>query len=203
MSSHQGYIDWEKLSGNINFAIIRLGYGRDLTDQDDATFIYNVSKCEEYNIPYGVYIYSYALDEAGARSEAEHVLRLLEATSDNFVLNVWFDMEDADGYKARHGMPSNQTLVNICDAFGSAVENAGYRVGIYASLSWLNNQLNDSKLDKYDKWVAQWNGPVTFNSARTSHTSYTGGYSFWQFCSDGIIDGVSGYVDMDLGYNIF
>ena len=80
-------------------------------------------------------------------------------------------MEDADGYKKKHGMPNNSTLVDICYTFCEAVESAGYYAGIYASLSWLNNQLNNSKLDRFDKWVAQWNN---------TGCTYKKTYSIWQ-----------------------
>lgn len=69
-------------------------------------------------------------------------------------LPIAFDMEDADGYKRKYGMPSNSTLQSICETFLSIVQKAGYYVSLYASLSWLNNQLNTAELDKYDKWVA-------------------------------------------------
>ena len=203
ISSHQNNIIWDDVAREVNFVIIRAGYGNDELQQDDKKFLENVRYCEEHNIPYGIYIYSYALNEQEAMSEASHALRLLKNTGKNFLLGVWFDMEDADGYKSRHGMPSNQTLVNICNTFGTIVETAGYKVGIYASLSWLNNQLNSPILNKYDKWVAHWNGPVTYDSARNTSTSYGGNYSMWQFCSDGILNGISGYIDMNLGYDLY
>ena len=107
-------------------------------------------------MPYGIYLYSYAMNTNDARSEANHALRLLKSVGPNFKYGVWFDMEDADGYKAKRGMPNNSTLVDICYTFCEIVESAGYYTGIYASLSWLNNQLAGNKLDRFDKWVAQW-----------------------------------------------
>ncbi len=209
VSSHQN-VDWNAAQYNINFAILRIGYGSDYIDQDDTQFLNNVRGCEAYNIPYGVYIYSYALNTADAVSEANHVLRLLENVGRNFKLGVWFDMEDADGYKARHGFfDGNQSAkeVDICDTFLSIIESHGYEAGIYASLSWLNGDLNNPRLDRYGKWVAHWNGPVTYESAKQSSTSYPKPYKYWQFCSDGHIYGITGgewnNVDLNLGYNIF
>ncbi|MBP3503190.1 MAG: hypothetical protein J6K42_06950 [Clostridia bacterium] len=63
-------------------------------------------------------------------------------------------------------------------------------VGIYASLSWLKNQLNDSRLDVYEKWVAQWNITCT----------YTKKYVMWQYTNSGSVDGITGYVDMNKYY---
>lgn len=177
VSKNNGTVNWDAVvkAGYGDFAIIRCGYGSDLKKQDDTKFAENVKKCEALGIPYGVYLYSYALNTADAESEAAHALRLLKQVGKNFKYGVWFDMEDADNYKKRNGMPSNDTLVDICYTFCNIVESKGYYTGIYASKSWLDNQLKSSKLDRFDKWVAQWND---------TGCTYTGSYSIWQYTSD-------------------
>ncbi len=180
VSSNNGAVIWECVkNAGYEFAIIRLGYGNDESRQDDSQFIRNVNECERLGIPYGVYLYSYALNLSEAMSEVSHALRLLKHIGSNFKYGVWFDMEDADNYKKRHGMPSNDMLVNICYTFCENIEKAGYYTGIYASLSWLNNQLNNSKLDRFDKWVAQWNTKCTYNKI----------YSIWQHTDKEYIGG--------------
>ena len=125
VSVHNGNINWERVQNSgIDFAIIRCGYGENLVNQDDAYFYRNVSECERLGIPYGIYIYSYALTEKGASSEADHVLRLIKGHNPS--LGVWFDMEDADHYKEKNGMPSNETLVNICITFCEKIKSKGY-----------------------------------------------------------------------------
>lgn len=155
ISENNGSVDFAALNGSgVKFALIRCGYGDNIASQDDSRFFENVRKAQAAGIPYGVYLYSYALNTAQAKSEAAHALRLLGQIAKP-TYGVWFDMEDGDDYKARNGMPSNDTLVKICEAFCVELEAQGYYTGIYSALSWLNNQLNDSRLDKYDKWVAQ------------------------------------------------
>lgn len=157
VSSNNGIVNWEQVKNNgYSFAIIRLGYGNDEARQDDSQFIRNVNECERLGIPYGVYLYSYALNISEAMSEVLHTLRLLKKVGKNFKYGVWFDMEDADNYKKRHGMPSNDILVNICYTFCENIEKLGYYTGIYASSDWLNTKLNNPKLDRFDKWVAHW-----------------------------------------------
>ena len=182
VSKHNGNVDWQavKNAGYGSFALIRAGYGGDYTNQDDPQFERNISECERLGIPYGVYLYSYALNTNDAKGEVNHILRLLKKVGKNFKYGVWFDMEDADGYKKNHGMPSNATLVDICYTFCEDVESAGYYTGIYASLSWLNNQLNNSKLDRFDKWVAQWNN---------TGCTYKKVYSIWQNTNSASIGG--------------
>ena len=189
VSAHNDIIDWEKVKkAGVDFAILRCGIGQDYVSQDDKRFERNISECERLQIPYGVYLYSYALNTKNASSEADHALRLLKGHTPKY--GVWFDMEDADGYKKKNGMPSNKELVEICIKFCDKMIQNGYKTGIYASLSWFNNQLKDSKLDKYEKWVAQWN----------DNCSYTKDYVMWQYTSSGLVDGVNGRVDMNIMY---
>ena len=140
------------------------------------------------NIPYGVYLYSYALTKKDAKSEADHALRLLKGHKPEY--GIWFDMEDADGYKKKYGMPSNSTLVDICATFCDKMIENEYQTGIYASLSWFKNQLNSDKLDRYDKWVAQW----------AENCTYEQDHKMWQYTSTGIIDGIEGNTDLNIMY---
>ena len=152
ISAHQGNIDLAAIKNNIDFVIIRVGYG--VNGTLDTKFKRNADLCKQLGIPFGFYWYSYALNAEGASREAQACIRAIEPYKNDYSMGVWFDMEDADGYKKRNGMPSNARLVSMCDNFCSALEKAGYHAGIYASLSWFNNQLNDALLNKYAKWVA-------------------------------------------------
>ena len=154
ISSFNGDINFTMIKDQIDFVIIRCGYGNDSESQDDSRYEANVQQCERLGIPYGIYLYSYALNLEDADSEVRHCLR--QAKKANPSYGVWFDMEDGDGYKASRGFPSKNMLVSICERFLSGMEEAGYYAGLYASLSWLNGYLNDSRLNRFDKWVAQW-----------------------------------------------
>ena len=94
VSEHQGVIDWNAVKdSDVEFVIIRCGYGDNYTSQDDKQWLRNVSECERLGIPYGVYIYSYAQTTAQAKSEADHVLRLLKGHNPTYP--VYYDMEDS------------------------------------------------------------------------------------------------------------
>lgn len=189
VSEHNGVIDWDKVKASgIYFAMLRLGYGH---THVDTQFERNVKECERLGIKWGCYLYGYALTVDGAKDEAEFVLKVLKGRKCEFP--VAYDMEDADGYKAKNGMPSNQVVVDICYNFLASVESKGYYVSLYANLSWLNNQLRNTKLDRFDKWVAQWN----------SKCDYKGVHKMWQSGSNGRVNGVAGNVDMDTAYSNF
>lgn len=199
ISAHNGNIDLEALKSQIDFVIIRVGYGTKGTI--DQKFKRNVELCEKIGLPYGFYWYSYALDTDGAMQEANAFLNAIEPYHPTY--GCWFDMEDADGYKKRNGMPSNNELKDICYAFCELVEDAGYYSGIYASLSWFNNQLSGDKLARFDKWVAQWptkNGKQRGLSVKSDEKS---GWSLWQFTSEGKFSGYSGRLDVNYAYKSF
>ncbi len=189
VSAHQGKINWAEVKNSgIDFAIIRCGYGQDIPSQDDTFFARNIAECERLGIPYGIYLYSYALTENDAYSEADHVLRLIKGHNPTF--GIWIDIEDADGYKTRYGMPSNETLTNIASIFCDKIMQNGYKAGIYASCSWFSNQLSSPKLDNYNKWIAQWNSCCTYNKK----------YVMWQYTSKGKVNGILTDVDTDIYY---
>lgn len=181
VSHHQGEIDWKKVkASDIDFAIVRCGYGQDLTSQDDKYWVANATACTENNIPFGTYIYSYATSKSMAVGEANHVLRLIKGYDLQYP--IYYDLEDASqsGFSA-------QKLANIAEAFCSTIEAAGYKAAIYANTNWFTTKLTNPVFDNYDRWVAQYNSTCT----------YTKPYSMWQCTSTGSVPGISGNVDLN------
>ena len=185
VSEFQGKIDWEKVKNDgIEFAILRCGYGMDFSNQDDVEYERNANECERLGIPYGVYLMSYANTVEKARSEAEHVLRLIEGRK--ISLGVWYDIED----NGTSGAINKETLTNIINTFCNTIKNAGYKVGVYANLNWLENKIEKTIKDNYDIWVAQY----------YSKCEYEGKYIMWQHTSSGKVNGISTNVDMNILY---
>ena len=199
ISAHQGDIDLAALKRNgVQFAIIRVGYG--VSGSIDSKFRRNADLCKSIGLPFGFYWYSYALDVDGAAEEARHFLNAVAPYKDSYSMGCWFDMEDADGYKRRNGMPSNSTLRAMCAKFCEIVENAGYYAGIYASQSWFNNQLNGGEINRYDKWVAQWPTNGSIQKGLATPASAKSGVNLWQFTSAGRISGYNGNLDCNYAY---
>ena len=198
ISAHQGNIDLGALKSQIDFVIIRVGYGTKGTI--DTKFTRNADLCRSLGIPVGFYWYSYALDVEGAKKEAQAMINAIAPYKDIVKFGVWFDMEDADGYKKRNGMPSNRTLRQMCAAFCEATENAGYYSGIYASESWFNNQLNGSEIAAYDRWVAQWPTSGGKQTGLDTSASKRSDVHLWQFTSAGRFSGYNGNLDTNYAY---
>ena len=198
ISAHQGEIDLSALKNQIDFVIIRVGYGTKGTI--DTKFTRNADLCRDLDIPVGFYWYSYALDVEGAKKEATAMINAIAPYKDIIRFGVWFDMEDADGYKKKNGMPSNETLRQMCAAFCEATENAGYYSGVYASESWFKNQLNGSEIAPYDKWIAQWPTSGGKQTGLSTPDSKRSDVHLWQFTSQGRFSGYNGNLDTNYAY---
>lgn len=166
VSENNGTVDFQAVANEgIEFVIVRLGYGnRHL----DGRFIENVKAAQDAGLKVGIYYYSYALTVESAQNEAQFVKEVLQENSIDPELGIWFDMEDADGWKERHGMPDSDMLTAMCSAFICELNDAGYEhVGIYASYSWLTDIIQTDKLADYvPYWNAQWGPRNDFPKAK-------------------------------------
>ena len=170
ISEFNGDVDLAGLKGQIEFVIIRCGYGGDYTNQDDPQFENNVRKCEAAGIPWGTYLYSYAKDTSMAQSEAAHTLRLLKGKHPQY--GVWYDVEDST-------LPTGEALIDNVVTYCQAIQQAGYYCGLYSFLFWMQTRLNSPRLDPYDKWVAQW----------SSQLDYQKPAGIWQFTNQLVLNG--------------
>ena len=181
VSENNGYIDWDAVKeAGIDFAIVRLGYGN---CHLDSCFYDNVNGALDAGLEIGVYYYSYALSVEAAKREAEFLVdTLLDCglPMERLTMGVWFDMEDADGYKARHGAMDGQLLTGMCSAFIDTCYGRGFdRCGVYASYDWLENRLDTFQGgDSTSIWCAQWDDECDWDGA-----------ALWQYTDALEIDG--------------
>ena len=184
VSFWQEEIDWAAVKeAGVDFAIIRAGYGR-LISQKDTRFDENVLGAKEAGIDVGVYWYSYADTPEAAVLEAEVCYEVIKDYQ--FEYPIYFDIEDpliAD-------LPPEQ-LSAITDAFCSTLQDKGYYVGVTSYTSFLTYKLLPYIFEKYDTWVAHYGVTVP---------TYKGKYGMWQYSSNGQIDGIKTRVDLNYCY---
>ena len=188
VSKWQGDIDWGKVkAAGIQFAMVRLGYGSaDGTACGiDNYFEKNVANAIKAGVHVGCYFYSYAKSVEAAKKEAAFVVGVLNKYKGAFTYPVAFDLED----NSQTGL-GKDTLTNMVIAFGDAIEKAGFYAALYSNLNWLTHYLDDSKLTRFDHWLAQW----------ASAPTYTGAFGMWQSSSTGKVNGINGNVDTDVAY---
>ena len=137
-------------------------------------FLENVNEAHERGIKVGAYHYSYALNELEAKQEADNCRDIIERAGVLLELPVFFDMEDADGYKARNGFAFDpEEITAMCKAFKDHVK---LHCGVYASESWFDDYIDWKSLG-CSVWNAAWCSP-------TAH--------FFED-ANGDIDGIQGY----------
>ncbi len=188
VSYHNDKIDWKKVKqSEVEYAIVRCGYGTNINSQDDKRWEENIKGCIDNNIPYGAYLYSYADSVEKASSEADHAIRLLQGK--NLKYPVYYDLEE----NSIRNKLSMKEIADIAETFCNKLSAKGYTVGIYANTDWFTNYLTDSRFNNWTKWVAQYNTTCT----------YKGKYDMWQCSSTGSIPGISGKVDLNYSYSSF
>lgn len=167
VSEHNGRFNWDNWKTKIDGAILRCGYGKDYSRQDDKQFTRNATQCTKLGIPFGVYLYSYAKSEVDARLEAAHVYRLIRYL--NLSMPVFYDIEEP--------LYGKNARINYY-AFEKQLKD--FKVGLYTGEYYYNTYLTDVSTDYL--WIAKYNSnngkagkkPVLKDGAK---------YQLWQFTS--------------------
>ncbi len=183
-------IDWEKVKASgVEFAIIRCGYRGSKTGAlvEDPYFAKNIKEATDAGIRVGLYFFTQAVTPVEAVEEASMVLML--AGQHKISYPLFIDTEGAGGNGRADGLDKEMRTA-VCKAFCETIENAGYTAGVYASKSWLLNNLDTEQLSSYTTWLAQY----------SSQPTYEGDYAMWQYTSAGKIDGISTLVDYNVSY---
>ncbi len=181
-------IDWEAVADSgVKYVIIRCGYRGSKSGSlvEDPYFRTNIEGAKDAGLKVGVYFFTQAVNQAEAVEEASMALSLVEGYELDYPIFI-----DTEGSGGRADALDVETRTAVCQAFCETVEAAGYESGVYASRSWLYNNVNDDVLTVYNIWVAEYR----------KEPLYTGDYQMWQYTSSGQINGIEGRVDLNLSY---
>jgi len=202
-------IDWNKMKADgITFAIIRIGDGgTNGKGFDDPWFVQNIQGAQAAGIKVGAYLFSRATHlgkgDFSVDNEINQTLDQLKAAGiqpGDLQLPVYLDLEcqaQRDLTKKKGGA---ELLGQIAVAWCSAIQAAGYNVGIYANTDWFNNVLTDEVFskesmaaNKWSRWVARYSwGGTSSNIENTD---------IWQFTSIGLVNGTPRkYCDVNFSY---
>lgn len=147
ISEWQDGFNFDKaLSEGVEFVILR---GGDRLHKDRC-FEGFYKTCKSKGIPVGVYHYTRSTTPEAAREEAQFLIKNVLAGK-CFEYPIYMDVEAATQKKV-----GKKQLTDAVVAYCEELKKAGYLAGIYTSLSFLKNYLDDSRLDPYEKWIAQW-----------------------------------------------
>lgn len=186
VSTWQGSIDFDKVKkSGIDYVILRAGYGREL-DQIDNRFVENYEKAKAAGLKAGAYWFSYSESVDEAFKEAEACLYCLGGRK--LDMPLYYDLEIDSVMERMTKSEYTQMALNFC----SVIESAGYRPGIYSSVSVYQTKLDHSRLlrDGISVWNAHWSERCTIEC------------DVWQYSENGSVSGIYGDVDMNLIYNL-
>jgi GH25 family lysozyme M1 (1,4-beta-N-acetylmuramidase) len=189
VSSYSGSIDWDAVkNAGYEFAYLRIGYrGYESGEiKADEMFDEYYSGATAAGLDVGVYFYSQAISDEEAKEEAQFVLDTL---GDREVqLPVTIDVEMAEAENARTANVSSDQYTDNVLAFSETISDAGLKTMIYTNLYGQTFMLNMHDLDGLSIWFSDFEA--------TPNTEYT--FDFWQYSNTGIVDGISGDVDLDI-----
>ena len=180
ISRHNGEVDFSKVKPQVDFIIMRAGYG---SSDIDIKFEVNYEGAKKNKIPIGVYWYCYAETPEKALIEAQYFLSIVKGKQ--FEFPVYYDVEE------QSILDTGAENVNaIIKTFCEELEKNNYYCGLYSSSNYLKGLIYEEVKQKYAIWVAHW-GVIK--------PSYEGPWGVWQYTSDGHMDGVeSERLDLDL-----
>lgn len=186
VSKYQGNIDWAKEPYP---AIIRTGYrgwgtGQLMTDEKANT---NIANAKANGKLYGFYFFSQAINEAEAKAEADYADKIINGRGKG--LPLFFDSEWGNTqHTGRADKISKATRTACAKAFCERAKELGYIPGVYTFTSFVSANLDYTTLCKdYAGWLADYRENYDKTLPRNIH----------QYTSSGVVDGISGRVDMN------
>ena len=187
-------IDWHKLKAAGYAVIVRMGLRGSIKGTEryrkvgyDYHFKKYIAGVIAAGIPYSVYYFPTPLSDAEADEEADWIV--INTDGLNMSMPLWLDSEKVDKGVANDISTADRTryLKRITDRLVAA----GIPCGIYASTSWLNNQINMGQLQQQvreNTWCAQYADACT----------YSGVYAMWQYSSKARVPGIDDEVDISI-----
>lgn len=193
ISYANGIVDFNKVKKAINFVIMRAGYGK---NNIDAQFLRNVKECISLGIPFGVYWFSYALSAEEARMEAIYCIEAIKPYKEHLKWGVWFDLE-YHSFDFAEGKGVTIDANAHAKAFLEEVKKAGYLAGNYTNKDFAVRIFNQEILS-YPTWFAYYGN--NSGAEPTHNVQHITMHSIWQYTSRGKIDGINGFVDVNIAY---
>lgn len=185
-------INWTKVKNDgIDFAIIQVGKRYADTELLPGHALYQDPKFTTYmkgaidaGIPVGVYVVSQALTRDEAIEEANFALDRI--ASYDIQLPIIADLEFYENGRLALSDLSKEEMTQNALAFCETIRAAGYEPMLYTSKNYFERNYDAEQLSQAAQiWLANY----------TQDTQYAGSYQYWQYSSEGKVDGISANTD--------
>ena len=191
ISKYQDYVDFVKVKkAGIDFVMLRVGargYGTGQLILDEY-FTDNIKRATDAGLEVGVYFYSQAINTDEAIEEANMVISNLGEYQISYP--VAYDMELVENDEARTDSLTKAEKTDIAKAFLDTIAASGRKTMLYGNKEWLIKEIDMSKLTAYDVWLSQ----------AADIPDYPYKFSMWQYDFEGSVDGIVGYVNMNISF---
>ena len=182
LSHYQGSIDWEQLSPELEFVILRATCGM----TKDNRYSEYADNCKKYKVAYGTYHYLKASDEKTALEEAGF---FYETASSKDPLFYVIDLE--------HENQNSSNSEIIVQTFAESLRAKGVgKIGLYTNRKYpyVKNIINIFDFI----WVPRYGKDTGYPDAENYPPKYP--CDLWQYTSKGTAPGIRGYVDKNQLY---
>jgi len=182
ISHYQDNIDWDKLRNAmikdtpIRFMFVKATEGSDIIDENFNLNFYQARKCELIRGAYHFYS-----TKTPAAQQARFFCKQVQLEDDD--LPPVLDVETIGDLTPAQLQKEILTWMDIVE------DHYGVVPILYTSYRFRTSYLNTPAFDKYPYWIAHY---------YVNELEYKGEWAFWQHTDAGHIDGINGYVDVDL-----
>ena len=193
ISQQTGSVNFESLkAAGIDYVMIRLGARGYSTGQItvDEKFHENIEGAAAAGLDVGVYFYSQAVSADEAVQEASVVIQNLEPYKASVRYPVAFDMSLVGSDQARSDGLSRDDRTTVAAAFLETVSAAGYTPMVYGDKEWLIKEVDLTRLQQYDIWLAQ----------EQDIPDYPYRFAMWQYTTSGTVNGIRGDANLNLSF---
>ena len=191
ISQFNNVTNWAAVKQTGYPVIIRIGYRGSKTGviTYDPKYKEYRAACEKHGIPHSFYFFPCSITIEEAKEQASFVKR--EVQNSLFSMPIYLDSQVVQRDKSgRSDKLSKEKRTQMLRIICEQLLNAGIPCGVYASRSWLYNNLDMSKIPAAaakNTWVAEYG---------VSQHAYNGEHAMWQYTSKGSINGIEGNVDL-------
>lgn len=179
-------MDYKALKkAGFTFVIIRAGFGTHISQKDEL-FEQHIRGAKEAGLGIGIYYFSYAVNAADAKKEAQICCQIIDKYRDDIKYGVYYDYEDdSTRYATNMGYPVTKSIVTAMTVtFCEEVERHGFMAGVYTNTAYGTTYLDMNRISSFLFWYA---APYA--------TTYAFDFDIWQYSFTVTADGIYGVAD--------
>lgn len=186
VSRYQGSVDFNRVAMSGKSFVIARAVSSSGGVYIDPTSNTNIANAQAAGLRTGAYYFTYATSTAYADSEIALLLEALEGKQLQYP--VFIDVEASSIISI-----GREALTQLVLYALKKITAAGYLAGVFTYADYAEQWLDMAQLAAYPLWLSDYDGVINFPDS----------YDMLQYSDTGVVDGVTGKVDLDVSYTDF